>query len=161
MKATLSFLFVPLLFSLQLKAQSTKKVWHFGLNDCRAAIGYLYQGEHVGEAGLKFDLQQTTPKTNRTFSFIPGAQVIRHDKVMYLSPFAMLRYYEPLQKDKAITIAVSYNYRKVQGQICCAITPELGFCFGPLNLSYGYNFFPNDRFSWTWHHRLAIRTMLF
>jgi len=72
----------------------------------------------------------------------------------------MLRYYQPLKGLNGITGAVSYNYRNVQHQNSTSITPEIGYCYECINLSYGYNFFPGDRYAQTWHHRVAFRLIL-
>jgi hypothetical protein len=124
-------------------------------------MGYFYQGEHFGEAGLKIDFIQNKTKGKQNISLIPGGQFTRHNKISYINPYVMLRYFRPISNKIALVTSVSYNYRQVTNIVSSSVTPEIGINFIHNNtISYGYNIFLDNKYSWTLPHRLAMRIML-
>ena len=166
-KCLLFFLFPFCVFAQT--ADTTKSKWKLKLNGCKLALGYFYQGENFGEVGLKIDYIQQNPKrTKQNISFIPGIQYTKHSKASYINPFATLRYYRVLKDDIGrndfnigAVICVSYNYRKILGEMSNTITPEIGINLsGIITLSYGYNIFLDNKYEWVTHSRFSIRLML-
>jgi hypothetical protein len=150
-------------FVVSVKAQQADSTrWKFGLNDCKLSIGYLYQEEHVFEAGIKFDYKQGKKWPVKTISVIPGIQYTKNEGIAYINPYVMLRYFHPLNKKIAVAGSTSWNYRKERNITSSAITPEIGIVINSVgNFSYGYNLFIDNKFPGTSPHRLAFRLMLF
>lgn len=152
---------LALLIPVFLFGQSDSTKWKLKINDCALSLGYFYQGEHLLEAGLKIDYIQNETKKKQNVSIIPGIQYTKHNEIAYLNPYVMLRYFKPININIAYVFSVSYNYRKILGVTSSAITPEVGININHIStLSYGYNIFPENSYTWTLPHRLAFRLTL-
>lgn len=145
----------------KLNGQTDSNKWKLKINDCKAALGYFYQGEHFMEGGFKIDFTQDGSKNYQNFSLIPGGQLTKHLKCVYINPFVMVRYFKPLSKKISVVGSVSYNYRKILDVISSSVTPEIGINLNHIaTISYGYNMFLDNKYDWTSQHRVAFRLML-
>lgn len=155
---TITFAFFIPIF---LFGQSDSTKWKLKINDCVLSLGYFYQGEHLLEAGLKIDYIQNETKKKQNISIIPGIQYTKHSEIAYQNPYVMLRYFKAMNTKIAYVISVSYNHRKILGITSSAITPEVGMNINHINtLSYGYNIFTENSYTWTLPHRVAFRITL-
>jgi hypothetical protein len=156
--------FISIMFLLVTKSllgQSDSTKWTLKINDCITSLGYFYQGEHFFEAGLKIDLIQNKTIQKQNISLLPGIQYTKHSGIAYVNPYVMLRYFKPVSKKIACVFSVSYNYRKILGVTSTSVTPEIGININHVaTFSYGYNIFPDNRYTWTLPHRFALRITL-
>lgn len=147
--------------NFKLIGQTDSSKWKLKVNDCKAALGYFYQGEHFMEGGFKIDFTQNNSRNYQNISLIPGGQLTKHDKNVYVNPFVMLRYFKPLNKKVSVIVSASYNYRKILNIASTSITPEFGINLNHIaTISYGYNIFIDNKYDWTLPHRIAFRLML-
>jgi hypothetical protein len=128
--------------------------WEFGLSDSRASLGYVYDGNHYFEYGVRFDLKK---KYNYLFttSLIPGLQMTKSNYVSYVNPFVTARCY--IDIDLPVIILVSINREKRLGEICYKLTPEAGFGDGLWSFTVGCNFLMRYAFSETEMFRVSLR----
>jgi hypothetical protein len=141
--------------------QTDTTKWSLKVNRCKLSAGYFYQGEHFGEAGLKIDYIQDKTKKKQNLSIIFGGQITKHDKAWYINPFVTLRYFKPFSYKVSLVTSLSYNYRQVQHIVSSSVTPEIGINLSHnWTITYGYNFFLDNKYSWTLPHRLALRLTL-
>lgn len=141
-------------------AQIDSTTWNLRFNPCKLGYGYIYQGEHLFEAGLK--LEYIKESTGENVSTITGGQLSRHDQVTYINPFSTIRYLKPFDSQTGLKISISYNYRKINSIISQSITPEIGFRFYSIStISFGHNFFLDNKFEWVTRNRIALRVILY
>lgn len=137
--------------------------WNLRISGCTLSNGYIFQKEHIYEVGVKIDYINDNSKyrISENLSLILGGQVTRHNSSTYLNPFGSLRYLRPFSDRFGGIVSISYSYRKELGLVSNTITPEIGVNINQVTtISYGYNFFLDNKFAWVSKSRLAIRFML-
>ena len=146
-------------------SQKDSTNWTYRINPCKLSLGYIYQGEHVIESGLKLEyINKVKPSKNygENLSILIGGQLNSIKKVTYLNPFATIRYLKPINENLGIKASISFNHRKINSTISQSLTPEIGFRLNSNStISYGYNFFIAKKHEWVTNSRIALRLMLF
>ena len=145
-------------------AQSDSTQWKLGISP-EPYIGYLYQGEHALEFGLKIDYKNTAEvareQYHKNLSLIIGPRFTWHNKVSYISPTIAIRYLKPIKGKYSFATSITYNYQKVRNINSQSISPEIGINHSSgITLSYGYNLFIDNKFNWVNPNKLSFKVML-
>ena len=94
---------------------------------------------------------------NSIYDFLNSWQ----NKVSYISPTIAIRYLKPIKGKYSFATSITYNYQKVRNINSQSISPEIGINHSSgITLSYGYNFFIDNKFNWVNPNKLSFKIML-
>jgi hypothetical protein len=136
---TISLLVIFSLQSIQLCAQSEKKVKQFSMVP---AAGIIWQGTYNFNFGVQPMLLLDAKKDHSNIGLLIMGNLLYRDRTLYLTPVTRLKIM-PHKRKKFVHLAwfasIGHSYTKIDKKYDHRITPELGIKWEGFNLSVGYN----------------------
>jgi hypothetical protein len=99
------------------------------------------------------------PKTHSNIGLVIACNFAIINKSTYFTPTARLKLYKGIRGSKiSWEASVGYSYTNIQSKLDSRITPEAGFSYRHIHLSYGYNIpLTNYTDNYTNSNRIALR----
>lgn len=125
--------------------------------------GYAWQGKHTAIIGFNIvHIHKHQRQASVFYMNVPvSANFFVHNKTTYLYPDIRVVFNAFVPKRAGLHLSLSYWYIKISGANYNYLTPELGISKWNLQITYGYNFFLENRQDLVFSkHRIALRYYL-